>query len=332
VHRHPVSSLESVRLFLSGLKTAGLGRKILWGKDLAARYSVFKEPFLTAFAGAILSEFEMRRKVRCHTGELWKTVGVQKSKKRLAFVESHPCAKNSKDEPPAGSRGAKKRRLKVSPHPSSSHQSGRSEECMAPVDFRAALKRQINFLASSCQGFDAGFHDEAIRIAQCIRVLLHDTRNQTSVLTHLNAKGIALTSTCLDIAAEMRPGARALVFNGMGRFATGPDARYFPKLGNGRFRYDLPVDRWWMQTVFILDPDTWVSRRDIVLSAADKDGGSHVDAALTPTYLRLVESGDLGFFVDERGTQTNISGHHYVALRQMGHEVLDSPALVALAN
>jgi hypothetical protein len=73
-------------------------------------------------------------------------------------------------------------------------------------------------------------------------------------------------------------------------------------------------------------------RERIVLDAADKDGGAHVDAALTPMYLRLVESGDLGFFVDEHGKQTPITGHHYVALRQMGHELLDSPALVALTN
>jgi hypothetical protein len=77
VHRHPVSPLESVKLFLSGLKTAGLGHKILWGKDLAERYSIFKELFLTAFAGAIMNESEMNRKVRCHTGGLWKTVGAK---------------------------------------------------------------------------------------------------------------------------------------------------------------------------------------------------------------------------------------------------------------
>lgn len=71
---HPVSYLESVKLFLSGLKTAGPSRKILWGKDLAARYSVFNELFLTASAGAIMNEFEMRRKVRCHRGNLWKAV------------------------------------------------------------------------------------------------------------------------------------------------------------------------------------------------------------------------------------------------------------------
>jgi hypothetical protein len=83
VHRHPVSPLESVRRFLSRLKTAGLGRKIFWEKDLARRYSVFKELFLTAFAGAIMNEFEMRRKVRCHKGGLWKIPGSPR--RGLAF-------------------------------------------------------------------------------------------------------------------------------------------------------------------------------------------------------------------------------------------------------
>jgi len=204
---------------------------------------------------------------------------------------------------------------------------------MAPVNFPAALKRQLGFLARSCQSFDAGYHDEAIRIAQCIRVLIHDTNRQKSVLTHLQAKHIALTSSCLDIAARIRPGMRALVFNGMGRFEMGPDgARYFPKLGDAGQRYDLPVEQWWTQTIFILDPNTFVSRKDVVLTAADKDGGAHVDAALTATYERLVESGDLGVFIDKLGSQVAISGHHYVALRQMGHEILDSPALVALSH
>jgi len=36
------------------------------------RYSVFKELFPTASAGTIMNEFEMRRKVRCHSGGLWK--------------------------------------------------------------------------------------------------------------------------------------------------------------------------------------------------------------------------------------------------------------------
>jgi hypothetical protein len=69
----------------------------------------------------------------------------------------------------------------------------------------------------------------------------------------------------------------------------------------------------------------------LTLSAADKDGGAHVDAVLTPAYERLMESGDLGNFVDDCGNQTPITGHHFVALRQMGHELFASQQLIALA-
>ena len=76
MHWHPVSSLESVTRFLSRLKTSGPSRKIFSGKDLATRYSVFNELFLTAFAGAILNEFEMKRKVRCHNGPVEKNAAL----------------------------------------------------------------------------------------------------------------------------------------------------------------------------------------------------------------------------------------------------------------
>jgi len=73
------------------------------------RYSVFKELFVTACAGAMMNEFEVGRKVRCHRGGLWKTVEDQEAT-RLAWrqvakvkiprgfgvVESHPFAKNAK--------------------------------------------------------------------------------------------------------------------------------------------------------------------------------------------------------------------------------------------
>jgi hypothetical protein len=201
------------------------------------------------------------------------------------------------------------------------------------VDFRQKLREQLGFLQRSCRAFDAGCHDEAIRISQCIRVLIHDTRNQTSLLTHLNAKNINLLSTCLDIASKMQRGVGKMqIFNGMGRFGPSPEGtRYYPKLdGNPFTRHQARVGDWWAETVFVLDPNTWVSRRDVVLNAADKDGGAHVDAALTPMYQRLVDGGDLGFYVDEHGEETPITGHHYVALRQMGYELLNSSELRAL--
>jgi hypothetical protein len=203
------------------------------------------------------------------------------------------------------------------------------------VDFRQKLREQLGFMGRSCGAFDAGYQDEAIRIAQCIRILMHDTKLQTSLLTHLNAKNINLLSTCFDIASRMQRGVGSFqMFNGMGRVETTPKGtRYYPKLeGNPFSRREAPVEAWWNETVFVLDPHTWVSRRDVVLNAADKDGGAHVDAALTPLYQRLVNSGDLGCFLDEHGVEAPITGHHYVALRQMGHELLNSAALLALAT
>jgi hypothetical protein len=58
--------------FLSRQKSPDFRGKIMWGMDLALRYSVFKERFVTACAGTIMREFEIGRKVRCHNGAVEK--------------------------------------------------------------------------------------------------------------------------------------------------------------------------------------------------------------------------------------------------------------------
>jgi hypothetical protein len=117
-------------------------------------------------------------------------------------------------------------------------------------------------------------------------------------------------------------------------FGTSTSGRvYYPKgLDDYMFRHDIQVDQWWNETVFVLDPQSWISRKDVVLCAANKDGGAHVDVALTPAYERLMESGALGNFVDEHGNQAPITGHHFVALRQMGNELFASQELIALVE
>lgn len=205
-------------------------------------------------------------------------------------------------------------------------------------DYHEHLRRQLDFLERSCAAFDRGCEDEAVRVAVSIRVLIHETGNSTSLLAHLGRRDIQLLSTCLDIVAKSQDpwlkGTRRM-FNGMGQYVPGQAPPYQPKLGNSYSHYFLPVDSWWKQPVFILDPDTRVTRKDVVLTAADKDGGAHVDNKLTPDYERLLASGDLGYLVtrdENEETHTPITGHHYVALRQMGHELLNSPELLALAQ
>ena len=204
--------------------------------------------------------------------------------------------------------------------------------------YRDHLCRQLEFISRSCDSFDRGFEDEAVRIAVSIRVMIHDTQSSTSLLKHLQARDIRLLSTCLDIVAKLQDpwlkGGRLRMFNGMGQYTPGQTPPYRPSLGNSYSHYFARVNDWWTQPVFVLDPDTWVMRGDVVLTAANKDGGAHVDSKLTPEYERLVASGDLGCLVAQHGTEEiriPISGHHYVALRQMGYELLNSPELCRLA-
>ena len=127
------------------------------------------------------------------------------------------------------------------------------------------------------------------------------------------------------------------MFSGMGRmtFRGGPPATatWEASTGPGNITTQLAVSKWWNQTVFVLGK-TRASRNDLVLAAANKDGGAHVDAKLTEEYETLRTSGVRGFFhyspTGEAGTFTPIMDTHLIYIRQMGHEVLNSPELLAL--
>nr|MBA4117264.1 hypothetical protein [Rubrobacter sp.] len=113
----------------------------------------------------------------------------------------------------------------------------------------------------------------------------------------------------------------------------------------------VSVDGWWEMLVYassaeagarmpIPPPEpTRLLRRDIVLAAANKDGGTHVDAKLTPEYERLISPDALAMYggdihlVDGRTVRPiPNTDTHLVYLRQMGYEMLESPALRSLLS
>jgi hypothetical protein len=199
------------------------------------------------------------------------------------------------------------------------------------------LRRQLSFLDHSSDAYDRGLQDEAIRIATTIRVLVHQTKNSTSLLKHLGATEIHLLSTCRDIRPMLDgsdpfyAGTRIRLFNGMALFGD----VYRAKLGSGSVRQPRTVSDWWSQVVYALDDGTKLTRKDIVLAAADKDGGAHVDIKLTTEYELLLAPGSLGTLVFEQGGETEnqpITDGHFVALRQMAYELLNSPELLALVS
>ena len=78
-----------------------------------------------------------------------------------------------------------------------------------------------------------------------------------------------------------------------------------------------------------------ITRKDIVLAAANKDGGAHVDANLTDEYKALTKDGAVGCFVYEtlgNRLEAPIRDAHLVSLRQIGCELLHSPELTKLVS
>jgi hypothetical protein len=116
--------------------------------------------------------------------------------------------------------------------------------------YQQELKKQLGFLRRSCQWYDEGEIDEAIRIAVPIRTIIHDTRNSTSLLTHLNAKGIKLWSS-IQGAPE-----NAVWYQGMGlhkrwMYGNRAGASYGPSFDDVPEMVLLPVSEWWNQIVYV---------------------------------------------------------------------------------
>ena len=204
------------------------------------------------------------------------------------------------------------------------------------IDFKVELTKQLGFLERSCASFDAGHFDEAMRIATVLRILFHKTAKSTPLLSRFGGSHVRLLSTSIDIEALIKDpwleGGGLEKLNGMGQYSPRGNPPYYPKLGDGSHQRLVLASDWWGEIVFVLDCNTYLARKDVVLTAADKHGGAHVDATLTHDYERLIESHDLGSLVLEDGELVPIGGHHYVALRQMGYEILHSSEPTDLAS
>lgn len=197
---------------------------------------------------------------------------------------------------------------------------------MALNRYQQQLRDQLLSLVISCNAFDRGLLSEANRIATTIRVLVHHTQNSISLLTHLAAQNINLLSTsATNVSSNLHP------FSGLTLLRTGSVVDLVPKLGMGIKNIIIPVAPWWKQIVLIRDGNLF-SRKNIVLTAANQDGGAHVDANLDSGYGRLKSEAFWHVIhqTDQCTSQSEIKNPQTPALRQMAYEILHSPELFDL--
>ncbi len=180
------------------------------------------------------------------------------------------------------------------------------------------LAEQIQFLEASADAFDRGCEGEAKRLAVTARVLLHDTRQSHSLLGQLERKDLSLWDTALALDPCNVMTHSGLVFIAMGD----PNPKYVAMLDDVPRLRQTPFDEWWNSAVFSDSQQNTLSRKDLVLTAANQDGGAHVDTALDEIYARLSKDNSMGWvYTDGRGASP-LPGPERAAIRQIAHELL----------
>jgi hypothetical protein len=188
------------------------------------------------------------------------------------------------------------------------------------------LREQLEFLARSCDAFDKGLEDEALRIATSLRVIFHQTTQSTSLLAHVGLADSQMLSSSRGLGD----------YTDFVRYRLSLDSPTpvwaLPMLGTAF--YKVSVNRWWKhEPVFVHEGEPH-PRRLIILSAANKDGGAHVDKDLEDYYEALCGgkfalgiTGNFKFVGPEpypQGVTQYAPNAHLALLRQFGHETLAS--------
>ncbi len=194
-------------------------------------------------------------------------------------------------------------------------------------ELKSHLKEHIQFLSRSAKSYDEGFISEAKRMAVSLRVLLHDTKNSISLLTQLNKKDILFYDNSLDDRPKNIAPFMGLIAIGINFVNGNSNASYIPRLDDdlrGTTRKKSFED-WWNKIVLDDKKDNILTRKDLVLTVANKDGGAHIDPNLDRAYGNITRYESLGVeFVSSKGEKGIASKVELASIRQIAHEVLKS--------
>lgn len=197
---------------------------------------------------------------------------------------------------------------------------------------------QVRFLIKSCNEFDQGDEAEAVRIAGCLRTLLHDTDKSKSAAGLIGLKDMNLgfcdtsetkkpyrsrnASTIVMTFSKEYLGLVYKDINGYG--ADGyPVYRFVPLFHLGA---DMKIEwktfsDWWSYPVYVTAYDVRFSRADVVLHLTNKDGYAHIDPKFDMKYLHLRDRDVLKIRFDSVPVHfSNYSSH--ATVRQIAEEFI----------
>jgi hypothetical protein len=192
-------------------------------------------------------------------------------------------------------------------------------------ELRSQLDEQISFLTSSAELYDRGREAEAKRLAVIVRVLVHDSRtSRHPLLVQLGVRD-TLRFHDTSIRRNTRPNVLTTSYTGLVLTALGNGpVRYVPLLDGGPDRRRLvSFTDWWHGVVLIDTNQQSQTRKQVVQSLADQDGGAHVDPGLSDdVYAGISRRGTLGRKRRDGTSWEDMLGAELATMRQIAHELL----------
>jgi len=194
----------------------------------------------------------------------------------------------------------------------------------------AKLEQFLELLEALCGYYD---RDEkeilALPISTSIRVLVHDTKHSISLLTHLGKKEVNYFSTNLkDENESVHLGIVRRINVGV-KDGVGGEAKYWPLcderyFGKPEENKELKFSDWWEGERVFRSSKHFLTRKDIVLSVANKDGGAHFDSEVEEKYdaFRHAWSGGSSLVGITSGIKRGYDNIPvYPAIRQIAYEL-----------
>jgi hypothetical protein len=195
----------------------------------------------------------------------------------------------------------------------------RRKRPQSPAEIDRHLQEQIAFLDKSRAAYDSGDETEAKRLASSVRLLVHDTSHSTSLLRSAGLKGIRF----LDSADDILPRNHAPSF-GLVVMRLGPGwNRYCAPLRQTRAKpvWFVKFHEWWDRVVIHIPDQFSLTRRDLVLTMANQDGGAHVDTEIDEDYYRLTRENALGITIPTPVGGAPLSDIETASVRQIAEEL-----------
>lgn len=192
-----------------------------------------------------------------------------------------------------------------------------------PATVLVPVREHVDFIVRATDAHDAGYTSEITRCALALRALFHSPTPFLSWLARAEGLHGGFLSTALprDTEGVGRYGSLVVTANFDGR------AIYFCALDSAWYGRWVTFSEWWNEPVFINELKQELSRRDVVLAVAAKDGGANIDPSLAIAYARLkafnAADGQQNAFPDANASSTEpVTNQERAALRQIAHEAL----------